>query len=142
MNIQITDQFTDFLCSFSNLTNTAIVVKLLKWASENPKKANEIMNAFAKLNTTSKRDFSLRLLNVGLEVPAGERRVYLFYTPILIHHQLIQEMERMKTHIEQNLSSIVYDGHIYVPTERAGQILLNAVEKNVAPNLIALIDQK
>jgi len=66
MNIQITDQFTDFLCSFSNLTNTAIVVKLLKWASENPKKANEIMNAFAKLNTTSKRDFSLRLLNVGL----------------------------------------------------------------------------
>lgn len=77
-----------------------------------------------------------------LEVPAGERRVYLFYTPILIHHQLIQEMERMKTHIEQNLSSIVYDGHIYVPTERAGQILLNAVEKNVAPNLIALIDQK
>ena len=77
-----------------------------------------------------------------LEAPAGERHVYLFYTPILIHHQLIQEMERMKTHIEQNLSLIVYDGRIYVPTERAGQILLNAVEKNIAPNLIALIDQK
>jgi hypothetical protein len=65
MNLQIVDQFTDFLCSFSTLTSTTITVKILKWASGNPPQAKELIDSFAKLNTTAKRDFSLRLLAWG-----------------------------------------------------------------------------
>lgn len=75
-----------------------------------------------------------------LEAPVGKRRIYLIYAQFLTYREVIRDI--MKAHFEQNLSSIAYEGRVYVPTERTGQILLTAIAKNVAPNLIALMGQK